>query len=175
MSPLVAGESTLSFDYLSTERRSETFFEFTSFLARTKIIKTLILLPRPLERMARKFFRLPQCLIKQILHDLLYIFLRQTLTPLSTHIWWRKSFLCGFFPPSFPSRYSHGQLMLISRKGFWGENTLVGIFHLVNRQPATVSSLVASAHKKSHQLREIACLCSTIRCRVFMLPVAHAK
>ena len=163
MSPLVAGESTLSFDYLSTERRSETFFEFTSFLARTKIIKTLILLPRPLERMARTFFRLPQCL--------LYIFLRQTLTPLSTHIWWRKSFLCGFFPPSFPSRYSHGQLMLISRKGFWGENTLVGIFHLVNRQPATVSSLVASAHKKSHQLREIACFCCFIRYLCSSLPM----
>ena len=109
---------------------------------------------------------------KKILHDLLYIFLRQTLTPLSTHIWWRKSFLCGFFPPSsFPSRYSHSQLTLISRKAFCGGNNLKGIFHLVNRQPATISSLVASAHKKSHQLCEMACFCCFITFRVFMLPV----
>ena len=67
------------------------------FLARTKMIKTVILLPKPLERMAQTFFRLPQCLIKQMLHDLLYIFLWQTLKPLSTHIRWRKSFLCRFF------------------------------------------------------------------------------
>ena len=146
------------------------------FLARTKMIKTVILLPKPLERMAQTFFRLPQCLIKQMLHDLLYIFLWQTLKPLSTHIRWRKSFLCRFFfsPPTFPSRYSRSQHTLISRKAFWGENTLMGIFHHVNRQPATVSSLVALANKKSHQLREMACFCCFIRCGVFMLPVAHA-
>ena len=176
VSLLAAGDTTLSFDYLSTGRWSETFLEFTSFLARTKMMKTVILLPKPLERMAQTFFRLPQCLIKQMLHDLLYIFLWQTLKPLSTHIRWRKSFLCRFFfpPPSFPSRYSRSQLTLISRKAYWGENTLMGIFHHVNRQPATVSSLVALANKKSHQLREMACFCCYIRCRVFMLPVAHA-
>lgn len=109
---------------------------------------------------------------KKILHDLLYIFLRQTLTPLSTHIWWRKNFLCGFFPlSSFPSRYSHSQLTLISRKAFCRGNNLMVIFHLLNRQPATVSSLVASAHKKRHQLCEMACFCCFITFGVFMLPV----
>ena len=97
VSLLAAGDTTLSFDYLSTGRWSETFLEFTSFLARTKMMKTVILLPKPLERMAQTFFRLPQCLIKQMLHDLLYIFLWQTLKPLSTHIRWRKSFLCRFY------------------------------------------------------------------------------
>lgn len=166
--------STLSFDYLSTGRRPETFLEFTSFLARTQIIKTLILLPKPLERMAQTFFRLPQRLIKKYFMTCSTSFLGKLLRP-SRHIFGdEKTFLCGFFPPSsFPSRYSHSQLTLISRKAFCRGNNLMGIFHLVNRQPATISSLVASAHKKSHQLCEMACFCCFITFRVFMLPVTQ--
>ena len=79
---------------------------------------------------------------KKILHDLLYIFLRETLTPLSTHIWWRKNFLCGFFPPSsFPSRYSYSQLTLISRKAFCRGNNLMVIFILwTDNQPLSQAS-----------------------------------
>ena len=47
LSLLVAGDSTLSFDYSSTGRRLETFLGFTPFLARTKIVKTATLLPKP--------------------------------------------------------------------------------------------------------------------------------
>ena len=56
VSLLVAGESTLSFDYSPTGRRSETFLGFTPFLARTKIVKTATLLPKPVDRLAQTFF-----------------------------------------------------------------------------------------------------------------------
>lgn len=56
------------------------------FLARTGIVKIIILLPNTVNRMAQTFFRLPQLLIKQMLHALLYIFLWRTPTTLSTHI-----------------------------------------------------------------------------------------
>ena len=70
---------------------------FFHFLARTKMIKTVILFPKPLERMAQTFFRLPQCLIKQMLDDLLYIFLWQTLKPLSTQYSVTKKLFVSFF------------------------------------------------------------------------------
>ena len=126
-----------------------------------KIVKTLIPLRKPLDRMAQTFFRWPQRLIKQMLHGLHYIFLWQTL----------------FIPPSsFPSRYNRSQLTLISRKTFWGRTLWRESFILwTNNQTLyRVSSLVVLAHKKSHQLREIVCFCCSFRCRVFMLPVARA-
>ena len=126
-----------------------------------KIVKTLIPLRNPLDRMAQTFFRWPQRLIKKMLHGLHYIFLWQTL----------------FIPPSsFPSRYNRSQLTLISRKTFWGRTLWRESFILwTNNQTLyRVSILVVLAHKKSHQLREIVCFCCSFRCRVFMLPVARA-
>ena len=60
-----------------------------------KIVKTLIPLRKPLDRMAQTFFRWPQRLIKQMLHGLHYIFLWQTLTP-PQHVFGDEKPFCVF-------------------------------------------------------------------------------
>ena len=60
-----------------------------------KIVKTLIPMWKPLDRMAQTFFRWPQRLIKQMLHGLHYIFLWQTLTP-PQHVFGDEKPFCVF-------------------------------------------------------------------------------
>ena len=112
--------------------------------AKTRNVKTIILLPKPVDTMAQTFLPLTAKL-------------NQNKCFMACYTSFFDKLRVFFFTIPSPSRYSRSQLMLNLWKAFWR----------VNRQTAAVLSLVALAHKESHQLRELAC-------RVFMLLVAHA-